>query len=65
MRLFFKENSPLYNLPIGLEPKNLKKLDSLRFTLEIIEYCYENLIKDLFELAYQKNNRNYPKIFLA
>jgi hypothetical protein len=63
MNIFFKENSPLYNLPIELDIRILKKFDSLRFTLEMIDFCYLQLQEELYNLSFIDKQRNYPKIF--
>ncbi|TRX63278.1 hypothetical protein [Carboxylicivirga sp. M1479] len=52
-----KEDSPLYNLPVGLKRKDLLILDSIRFTIELIEENYSSLDKELKGLSYKHGNK--------
>lgn len=55
--------SPLNFLPTELENKQLMLLDSLRFTLEMIDYNFEQLIKHLEQVSTGKANKIHYKIF--
>ena len=47
-----------------LNEKQLLVLDSLRFTIEMIDYSYLNLEKRIIELSTKTEERDYPALFL-
>jgi len=61
--MFFPKDSPIWNVPRNFNNRSIKILDSLRFTLQMIEHCYLCLIHELKDLSFQENTRNYPKVF--
>ena len=61
--MIIDKNSILYNLPEELVRKDLFILDSLRFTIELIDLNYSLFIKELENLSINHgiNNREYRK----
>lgn len=59
-----KENSILRLLPITLEKRQLLILDSIRFTLEMIDYSYK-MLKEKLLITSKRKNRQYdlPELF--
>ncbi len=58
-----RTESPLNYLPNELSYKELMLLDSLRFTLEMIDYNFYQLVNNLEQLASGKANKIHFKIF--
>lgn len=57
------EDSPLHFLPEQLKKDQLMILDSLRFTLEMLDYSYSQLIKSLENISLGKENKIHFKVF--
>lgn len=63
--MVLKEDSVLKYLPIGIEKRQLLILDSLRFTLEMIDYGYEQLYQLLLKTSLAgKRVCNLSEIFI-
>ena len=58
-----KPDSPLNFLPKEIGHKQLMLFDSLRFTLEMLDYNYSQLIKALESLSSGQENKIHYKIF--
>ncbi|HEU4717599.1 MAG TPA: hypothetical protein VFU15_07190 [Bacteroidia bacterium] len=58
-----RPDSPLNFLPKEIGHKQLMLFDSLRFTLEMLDYNYSQLIKNLEDLSCGKENKIHYKIF--
>jgi hypothetical protein len=63
MTKILKPDSPLNFLPKELGNDQLMIFDSLRFTLEMIDYCYEQLVNSLESIVLQKENKIHFKVF--
>lgn len=57
------EESPLHFLPKELKKDHLIILDSLRFTLEMLDYSYNQLIVSLENISLEKENKIHFKVF--
>lgn len=63
-----KENSPLLNLPVNMNPKQAVFIDGIRHAAQIIEMAYNRICSSLTELSfknsYGKNSTNFTHVFL-
>ncbi|RIJ45289.1 hypothetical protein D1614_23540 [Maribellus luteus] len=59
--MIINKDSCLYNLPAGLALKDLLILDSIRFTIELIEHNYLSLYKELETISFNFENENYTR----
>ena len=57
------DNSVLHFLPKEIDGKQLMIIDSLRFTLEMIDFNYEELIKCLENIITKKEKKIHYKVF--
>lgn len=55
--------SPLHFLPKELKEEQLMTLDSLRFTLEMLDYSFEQLVICLTNISLDKENKIHFKVF--
>lgn len=60
--MLLQESSVLRRLPI-LQEKQLLILDSLRFTIDIIDYNYEELRNRVLLISQGRENRIHPQLF--
>ncbi|VXA93487.1 hypothetical protein [Maribacter litoralis] len=60
--MLVKENSILRHVP-NLQEKQLLTLDSLRFTLEMVDYSYQNILKQITSISKDSSQKNYPQLF--
>ena len=58
-----KPDSPLNFLPKELGTDQLMIFDSLRFTLEMIDYCYSQLVNSLEDIALKNEKKTPFKVF--
>lgn len=63
MTTLLEKESILHYLPAQIEYKQLMILDSLRFTIELIDINYKCLYNELKETSINKNKKNMPQIF--
>lgn len=61
--MILREDSILNNLP-EISKRDLLILDSLRFTIEMIDYSFENLNIKIEELSVNKNKKDFNGLFL-
>jgi len=61
--MILKENSIL-NFPPLLEEKELLILDTIRFTLNIIDFSYINLFEKIYEQSTLQNKKNLTPLFM-
>ncbi|MCK0137417.1 hypothetical protein [Arenibacter sp. S6351L] len=61
--MLLKESSVLRRLPAAIEEKQLLILDSLRFTIDIIEYNYENIESRAIRVSEGKEKKKFPQLF--
>ena len=61
--MLLKESSVLRRLPAVIEEKQLLILDSLRFTIDIIDYNYENIENRILRISEGKENKEFPQLF--
>ena len=62
MDKILSDKSPLHFLPLELETGQLMILDSLRFTLEMADYTFKQLVNTL-EATSRKSEKNHFKAF--
>lgn len=63
--MILKENSVLRQLPKKIDKRELLLLDSLRFTIEMIEYSYEQLYGRLLNISKtEKKTSKLPIVYL-
>ncbi|MGN7513718.1 MAG: hypothetical protein ACTHOM_05040 [Allomuricauda sp.] len=60
--MLLKETSVLRSLP-QLEEKQLLILDSLRFTIDMIDYTYKNLQNSILAISKGKKHKIHPPLF--
>lgn len=60
--MILNQDSILHLLPSGINSKQIRILDSMRFSLEIIDYTYESLLKELTDISLHNKQKNLPKL---
>lgn len=61
--MLLNNNSVFRHLPVEIGGRNLLILDSLRFTIEIIDRCWERLNINLVCLSMNKQTKDLPLLF--
>ncbi|WP_281542760.1 hypothetical protein [Maribacter aestuarii] len=61
--MLLKESSVLRKIPSVIEEKQLLILDSLRFTIDIVDYNYENIENRILKISEGKENKKFPQLF--
>lgn len=59
--MIIDKDSFLYNLPTGLAVRDLLIIDSIRFTIEMIDFNYQFLLKDLKKISHSSDNNDFRK----